>query len=146
MPTPPRAAGRKRGMHYSVGHLRCADWALYADVPEGRVALRESGKRRVFLPIGNCLIGNVNNTRESMAIAWMNSARAAAMVGYVVPPWYGRSGWGGLKYWLPSPGRYTLAEAFFLNPQALPPQLDAFCPGLAGQAFPLRTERLAEEH
>ena len=143
--TASHATERNLEMPYSVGNLRCADGALYADFPEGREALRESGKRRVFLPIGNCLIGNVNNTRESMAIAWMNSARAAAMVGYVVPTWYGRSGWGGLKYWLTSPGRYTLAEAFFLNQQDLLHQLEGWCPGLGGKAFPFGPEGFAEE-
>lgn len=143
--TASHATERNLEMPYSVGNLRCADGALYADFPAGREALRESGKRRVFLPIGNCLIGNVNNTRESMAIAWMNSAHAAAMVGYVVPTWYGRSGWGGLKYWLTSPGRYTLSEAFFLNQQDLLHQLEGWCPGLGGKAFPFSAEGFAEE-
>lgn len=143
--TASHATERNLEMPYSVGNLRCADGALYADFPEGREALRESGKRRVFLPIGNCLIGNVNNTRESMAIAWMNSARAAALVGYVVPTWYGRSGWGGLKYWLTSPGRYTLSEAFFLNQQDLLHQLEGWCPGLGAKAFPFGPEGFAEE-
>lgn len=102
--TASHATERNLEMPFSVGNLRARDGALYADFPEGPEALKESGKRRVFLPIGNCLIGNVNNTRESMAIAWMNSAHASAMAGYVVPTWYGRNGWGGLKYWLTTPG------------------------------------------
>lgn len=79
--TASHATERNLEMPFSVGNLRARDGALYADFPEGPEALKESGKRRVFLPIGNCLIGNVNNTRESMAIAWMNSAHASAMAG-----------------------------------------------------------------
>jgi len=38
---------------------------------------------------------------------------------YTVPTWYGYAGWGCLDYFLEQPGRYTLAEAFFANTQAL---------------------------
>lgn len=134
--TASHATERNLEMPFSVGNLRARDGALYADFPEGAEPLVETGRRRVFLPIGNCLIGNVNNTRESMAIAWMNSAHAAAMVGYVVPTWYGRNGWGGLKYWLTTPGRHTLAEAFYLNQQDMLCQLDARCPSLRNVPFP----------
>lgn len=79
--------------------------------------LVESGKRKVYFAVGNCLIGNVNNTKESMAIAWMNGSNAATMIGYVVTTWHGRNGWGGLKYWVTNPGRYTLAESIYLNQQ-----------------------------
>lgn len=67
--TASHATERNLEMPFSVGNLRCADGALYADFPEGRTPLAGSDKRRVFLPIGNCLIGNVDNTRESMAVA-----------------------------------------------------------------------------
>ena len=83
----------------------------------GKEYLVESGKRRVFLGAGNCLLGNVRKNPNSMAIACLGSGNAAAMVGYVVTSWYGRAGWGTLKYWLFNPGRYTLAEAVFLNEQ-----------------------------
>ena len=52
-----------------------------------------------------------------MAIAWMNGSHAATMIGYVVTTWHGRNGWGGLKYWLTNPGRYSLAEAVYMNQQ-----------------------------
>lgn len=134
--TASHATERNLEMPFSVGNLRARDGALYADFPEGPEPLHETGKRRVFLPIGNCLIGNVNRTRESMAVAWMNSAHAAAMMGYVVPTWYGRNGWGGLKYWLTTPGRYTLAEAFYLNRQDMLHWLDEQLPAVRGRAFP----------
>ena len=143
--TASHATERNLEMPFSVGNLRARDGALYADFPEGPEALKESGKRRVFLPIGNCLIGNVNNTRESMAIAWMNSAHASAMAGYVVPTWYGRNGWGGLKYWLTTPGRYSLAEAFYLNQQDMLHQIDTWDPELCRKPFPYGPDGFAEE-
>lgn len=138
--TASHATERNLEMPFSVGNLRARDGALYADFAEGPKALGGTDKRRVFLPVGNCLIGNVNHTRESMAVAWMNSARAAAMVGYVVPTWYGRNGWGGLKYWLTTPGRYKLAEAFYLNRQDMLHQLGVWCPQLGNKPFPFGAE------
>ena len=79
--------------------------------------------RMVYLPIGNCLIGNMNNTRNSMAAAWMNSQKAATFVGYVVTTWYGRNGWGGLKYLITNPGRYSVPEAFYMNQQDMMAQM-----------------------
>lgn len=86
--------------------------------------VRFSGKRNVYFPVGNCLIGAINNNPNSMPPAWIKSANSAAMAGYVVPTWYGRNGWGALKYWLTTPGRYTLPEAVFLNQQDMMAQMD----------------------
>ena len=75
----------------------------------------------------------------------MNSAHASAMAGYVVPTWYGRNGWGGLKYWLTTPGRYSLAEAFYLNQQDMLHQIDSWDPELCRKPFPYGPEGFAEE-
>lgn len=134
--TASRASENNLEMPGSLGNIKAHNGILYADLPNGPQDLKESGKRRVYLPIGNCLIGNVNNTRNSMAIAWMNSARTTAMAGYVVETWFGRNGWGGLKYWLTTPGRYTLTEAFFLNQQDMLYRLQQKCPQLKNEPFP----------
>lgn len=86
--------------------------------------VRFTGKRNVYFPVGNCLIGGMNNDSNSMPPAWIKSANSAAMAGYVVPTWYGRNGWGGLKYWLTMPGRYTLPQAIFLNQQDMMAQMN----------------------
>ena len=122
---------KKLEMPFSLGFMHADDGKLYADFPiEGQQYMLESGKRKVYFAVGNCLIGNVNNTNQSMAIAWMNSGNAATMIGYVVTTWYGRNGWGGLKYWLTTPGRYSLAEAIFLNQQDMMYQLNEWNPKL----------------
>jgi zinc protease len=51
------------------------------------------------------------------------------MVGYTVPTWYGYAGWGMLDYFFEQPGRFTLAEAFFANQQALTHRLATYFPG-----------------
>lgn len=117
--TAAHATERNLEMPFSLGNFMAKDGKLYARDHFANTTwdLKESGKRKVYFAVGNCLIGNVNNTKESMAIAWMNSGNAATMIGYVVTTWHGRNGWGGLKYWVTNPGRYTLAEAIYMNQQ-----------------------------
>lgn len=134
--TAAHATERNLEMPFSLGNIKPRNGVLYMDFPDGPQDMKESGKRKVYLPIGNCLIANVNNTKESMAIAWMNSANAATMVGYVVTTWHGRNGWGGLKYLVTTPGRYSVAEAFYMNQQDFLHQLNEWSPQLTTAAYP----------
>lgn len=125
-------------MPFSLGNFKARDGHLYAEdrFTRERWDVAESGKRKIYFAVGNCLIGNVNSTNQSMAIAWMNGGNAATMIGYVVPTWHGRNGWGGLKYWLTTPGRYTLAEAIFLNQQDFLFQGHEWHPIFAREPYP----------
>ena len=139
----------------SVGNLRCRDGRLYVDYPGEQRFVEDRDSRMVYLPIGNCLIGNMNNTRNSMAAAWMNSQKAATFVGYVVTTWYGRNGWGGLKYLITNPGRYSVPEAFYMNQQDMMAQMQEWSDSLTVLPFDYDTnyfktltpvlERLAED-
>ena len=142
--TAAHATERNLEMPFSLGNIKAKDGQLYMDFPNNPQNLKESGKRKVYLPIGNCLIANVDNTKESMAIAWMNSGNAATMVGYVVTTWHGRNGWGGLKYWLTVPGRYSLAEAMYMNQQDMMYQLNAWNPKLTTLEYPYVDNEFAE--
>ena len=73
---------------------------------------------KVYLPIGNCLMGDINS-KDCMALAWMNDVGVRQMIGYMRPTWYGYMGWGVLDYFVEQPGRYTLNEAFVANNHAL---------------------------
>lgn len=66
------------------------------------------------------------------------------MIGYVVTTWHGRNGWGGLKYWLTNPGRYSLAEAIYMNQQDLMYQLNEWDPKLVTLAYPYTEEEFQE--
>jgi zinc protease len=125
-------------MPFSLGNLKARDGLLYAeDRFSGKTwDVPGNGKRKIYFAVGNCLIGNVNRTNKSMAIAWMKGGNAATMIGYVVPTWHGRNGWGGLKYWLATPGRYTLAEAIYLNQQDFLFQGNAWHPLYAREPYP----------
>lgn len=105
-------------MPFSTGTVRSKKGKLYADFFQTKY-LPTTNKPRVYAPIGNCLIGDVNGSDESIAVAWLSSGGVTALAGYVVETWYGRNGWGGLKYWVKSPGLYTFPEAMYLNVQGM---------------------------
>lgn len=135
--TAAHATQRNLEMPYSLGNLKPRDGKLYA---EDRFTgeewdLTESGKRRVYAAVGNCLIGDMNNTHESMAAAWLNGSNAATMLGYVVTTWHGRNGWGALKYWVTNPKRYTLAEATYINQQDFLHQQHKWYPELIAEKY-----------
>ena len=136
--TAAHATERNLEMPFSLGNILAKNGKLYASDHYTRTTwdLKESGKRKVYFAVGNCLIGNVNNTKESMAIAWMNGSNATTMIGYVVTTWHGRNGWGGLKYWLTNPGRYSLAEAVYMNQQDFLYQQYQWYPSLIKENYP----------
>ncbi|MBQ2143174.1 MAG: hypothetical protein II204_08490 [Alistipes sp.] len=133
-------------MPYSLGNLKPRNGKLYAKdrFTGAEWDLKESGKRRVYTAVGNCLIGDMNNTKESMAAAWMNGSNAATMVGYVVTTWHGRNGWGALKYWVSNPERYTLAEAVYINQQDLVHQHNEWTPALLKERYDFCDEFMEE--
>ena len=133
-------------MPYSLGNLKPRNGKLYAeDRFNGETwDLKESGKRRVYTAVGNCLIGDMNNTKESMAAAWMNGSNVATMIGYVVTTWHGRNGWGALKYWVSNPERYTLAEAVYINQQDLVHQHNEWTPALLDERYNFCDEFMEE--
>jgi zinc protease len=144
-------------MPFSLGWIVAREGNLFAyDIKYTKELwpLVESGKRKVYFAVGNCLIGNINHTRESMAPAWMDGGNAAVMIGYVVTTWHGRNGWGGLKYWLTTPGRNNLAQSIYLNQQDMLYQLsqwgpfflegDYFTPGQENPGTEAPSRKLAE--
>ncbi len=106
------------GFRYRNGSFRCKNGVLYGLDTKRSVFKVKSPNPKVYLAIGNCLMGHINSP-EAMALAWMNSAGVTQMVGYTVPTWFGYGGWGLLDYFVEQPGRYTLTEAFFANHHAL---------------------------
>lgn len=106
------------GYRYKNGQFRCADGQIYGlDLEQKKIPV-SSQHPRIYLPIGNCLMGHVKG-KDSMAAAFMNSAGVMQMAGYTVETWFGYAGWGMLDYFVEQPGRYTLNEAFIANQNAL---------------------------
>ncbi len=73
---------------------------------------------KIHLASGNCLLGHIDKP-DCLALAMIRNANVDTLVGYVVPTWFGYMGWGVQDYYVEQPGRFTVAEAFFANNQAL---------------------------
>ena len=106
------------GFRYRNGQFRCKDGQLFGRDTQGAVHNVDSPSPKVFMPIGNCLMGHVDGP-DAMALAYMNTGGVRQMLGYTVPTWFGYGGWGCLDYFVEQPGRYTFTEAFFANHLAL---------------------------
>ncbi|OCA02102.1 peptidase m16 domain [Akkermansia glycaniphila] len=72
---------------------------------------------KVWLAAGNCLFGDVKNTKNSMAVTALSGYGCNQATGYTVPSWYGKSGWGTLGLFFNNHDASNLAEAWYLNNQ-----------------------------
>lgn len=117
------------GFSYRNGQFRCADGRLFGLDTQNVHHPIDSPNPKVYLPVGNCLMGHIDGP-DAMALAFMNSGGVDQMVGYVVETWYGYGGWGVLDYFVKQPGRFTLAESFYANQQALIFRLATYFPEL----------------
>ena len=120
----------KIGYSYPNGQFRCKDGVVEGvDLGHHDFPI-DSPNPKVYLPLGNCLMGHIID-RNSMACAYMHSAGVDQMTGYVVSTWYGYGGWGIKDYLFGQPGRFSLAQSFFANNQALVHELETRFPKTA---------------
>jgi hypothetical protein len=124
------------GFSYRNGSFRCENGALYALDTTGRKIAIQSANPKVYLAVGNCLMGHVDST-NAMALAFMKAAEVRQMIGYTVNTWYGYAGWGCLDYFYEQPGRYSLAAAFAANNAALVHRLQQCFPELLRETLDL---------
>jgi len=104
------------GYNIKAGQFRCDNGQLYALTSRNKRLDINSPSTKVYLPMGNCLIGHISE-RDCMTLAWMHTGGVNQMFGYTAVTFFGYMGWGTKDYFCS--GRYNLAEAFFLNNQAL---------------------------
>ena len=69
-----------------------------------------------------------------MAATLISNYNVNQFVGYIVPTWYGKGGWGTLGLWQHLGGRYSLAEAWFFNNQVITHELKTRYPKSADAA------------
>lgn len=74
---------------------------------------------RVWIGAGNCLLGDVRRSPNTMTPTALGAGGFRQLVGYTVPTWYGKMGWGVLGRFFGSGGQLTLAESFFLTNQEI---------------------------
>jgi zinc protease len=118
------------GFRYPNGYFKSKAGAMHGEDTAGQIFPVLSHNPKVYLPIGNCLMGHIDGP-DAMALAWMKSAGVRQMLGYIKPTWYGYMGWGVLDYFVEQPGRYTMTEAFFANQAALVHRLETMFPEVA---------------
>ncbi|HWB04231.1 MAG TPA: hypothetical protein VG796_14480 [Verrucomicrobiales bacterium] len=116
------------GFRYRNGFWKSKAGQLFGEDTKGGRFDVNSPNPKVFLPIGNCLMGHIDGP-DAMALAYMKSAAVRQMIGYVLPTWYGYQGWGMLDYFVEQPGRFTMTEAFHANHHALIHRLLTCFPG-----------------
>lgn len=137
--------GWQIGFSYKNGYFQSKDGQLFGKDTRGKTFPITSDHARIYLPIGNCSIGCVEN-KDAYTLAMMKSAGVKGMIGYTVPTWYGYAGWGMLDYFVEQPGRYTLNEAFIANQHALVHRLaTSFPSAMAKNPKPGRTDRSLSE-
>jgi len=106
------------GFRYRNGQFQSRAGRMSGITTQGTRFNIHSDNPKVYLPIGNCLMGHIDGP-DAMALAWMNDVSVRQMIGYTVLTWYGYGGWGVLDYFVEQPGRYTLTESFHANHHAL---------------------------
>ncbi len=114
------------GYSYKNGQFRCHDGQLMGIDLAGKRYPIDSPSPKVYSALGNCLMGRIPD-RDAMALAWMHTGGVHQMVGYAVSTWFGYGGWGVHDYFMS--GKWTYAESFFLNQQALLARLEREFPG-----------------
>lgn len=123
------------GYSFKGGALICKDGQLFGRDVKRKLHKIDSPNPKVYIAAGNCLIGHIPS-RNCMATAWMHTGGAYQFVGYTVLTWFGRGGWGTRDIFFRSPGRFSLAEAFFLNNQHIVHHLQTKYPAQADVNFP----------
>ncbi|HEX4590237.1 MAG TPA: hypothetical protein VH120_09940, partial [Gemmataceae bacterium] len=118
------------GFRYKNGQFRAQAGQLFGVNTKRERFPIHSSNPKAYLAVGNCLMGHINGP-DSMALAYLNGGGVDQMIGYTELTWFGYGGWGCLDYFLEQPGRFTLAEAFYANQQALLHVLETRYPELA---------------
>jgi zinc protease len=96
----------------------------------------QSTNPKVFLAIGNCLMGHIDG-RDCMALGWLGSGGVDQFVGYTVVTWYGAMGWGTHRYMFDKPGQYSVAESFYFSNQCVLHDIATKFPKSVGVDIPL---------
>jgi hypothetical protein len=121
------------GYRYRNGAFGHKDGVIIGKALDGARHPLASSNPKVYLPIGNCLMGNVPGG-DCMALSWMASGGVRQMIGYVEPTWFGYAGWGVLDYFVEQPGRFNLSQAWLVNHHALLWRLQEVAAGRAPAA------------
>lgn len=114
-----------------LGTFRCKDGQLYGLNSKGERFDINSQGAKIYLPMGNCLIGHIPG-RDCMAAAWMHTGGVNQMFGYTAVTFHGYMGWGIGSFF---GNQYSLTQSFYFNNQSLILELQTLFPEQAGIEF-----------
>lgn len=103
--------GLELGFRKPAGRLGPKGGEIVVESVDGTVLDVTNQSPKAWVGVGNCLIGNVDGP-ESAATTLVEDFGVRAHVGYVVVTWFGRGGWGTLKWFTEVPGTHTLNTAW----------------------------------
>ena len=115
--------------------VRAKEGRLCMDFTRKPEFLPRGESRRVYLATGN-YGGAMFDKTDNLVTAWMKDGNVSALAGYCVPEWHGQAGWGTWKMWVTNAGRYTFAEAVFLNTQFILSRLNDWNPKFLEVDYP----------
>lgn len=103
-----------------------------------------AGNRKVYIAAG-CYGCDVDRPEKSCALAWMGHPNVTSMVGYPANRvLLGQAVWGGLKFWNVTPGRFTMAEAYFLGQQHILHTLHDYSPSLLEASYDFNWDPMSD--
>lgn len=117
-----------------IGFRKRAGWfgprngLMVVECADGRVIPVNQHAPKVWIGVGNCLMGHVNGP-DSLAAVAIEDFGVRAHVGYVVVTWFGRGGWGTLDRFTKDPTGPTLNQAWHDNCNAIVAELAKRFPG-----------------
>lgn len=115
--------------------VRSKDGKLFVDFKQGPEYFPRGENRRVYLATGS-YGGATFGKADNQVTGWMKDGSVSALAGYCMPQWHGQAGWGTWKFWVFNPGRYTFAEAVFMNMQFILSRLNDWNPKFMEVDYP----------
>lgn len=100
------------------GFFRSRGGIVYGEAYNGSVYRLNSPNLKIYFGLGNCYIGSIKDL-DSMPLAWIHSGGAVFYTGYIIPEGPNSYQLGGIPAYFMVQDRYTWAEAFYANNQAL---------------------------
>lgn len=92
---------------------------------------------KIWIAAGNCLFGDALRSPCSMAVTAISAANVKQLVGYTVPSWFGRGGWGTSEKFFGGHQTTSVGQAWFFNNQLI---IRALPPAAAKHALQLKPE------
>lgn len=129
------------GVDYTTLHrgvdevVRAKEGKLFLDFKQGPEYFPRGENRRVYLATGY-YGGATFGKADNQVTAWMKDGNVSALAGYCKRQWHEQAGWGTWKLWIFNPGRYTFAEAVFMNMQFILSRLNDWNPKFQDVDYP----------